>query len=155
MAIPEPWETLADALLHRDALLCLAGRGAPPSDFAGLYVGQEEVRRTLATLPGLDGAGPEVAEPLRSQVEPRVRASREAFTRFLDGGSVFARLARAARLTAQEAEVLALVAAVELHPQRQRLVAYLQDSVHLPRLTLAIRTRLLCRWHVSTITDDR
>jgi AAA+ superfamily predicted ATPase len=143
MATTEPWETLADALLHRDALLCLAGRGAPPSEFAGLYVGQDEVRRVLATLPGLDGAAPEAAEPLRGQVEPLLRASRDAFARFLDGASVFARLARAGRLTGQEAEVLALVAAVELHPQRQRLVAYLQDSVHLPRLTLATVRRLL------------
>jgi len=54
----------------------------------------------------------------------------------------FAGLARSARLDVGAAEVLALLTAVEVSPARQRLVAYVQDSVHLPRLTLATLARV-------------
>ena len=45
----EPWESLADALLQREALLCRIGRGVPPREFAGLYVGDH---RQNAVEPG-------------------------------------------------------------------------------------------------------
>src|SRR5439155_12724541 len=41
-----------------------------------------------------------------------------------------------------DAEVLALLAAVELSPHRMRLVSYVQDNVQLPRLTLATVARV-------------
>ncbi|HYN97979.1 MAG TPA: ATP-binding protein, partial [Pilimelia sp.] len=41
-----------------------------------------------------------------------------------------------------EAEALAVLAAVEMSPARQRVVAYIQDSVQLPLLTLATLGRL-------------
>ena len=67
----------------------------------------------------------------------------EAFTSSLAGDSRLADLARRASLSDADAEALALLAAVELHPQRQRLVGYIQDSVQLPRLTLATLDRIL------------
>jgi hypothetical protein len=145
----EPWESLADALLQREALLCRIGRGIPPREFAGLYVGHDDLDRLLPTLPGLDGASPEAAAAVGGELEPEVQARRVAFAASLADGSTFARLARVARLTVEQAEVLALLAAVELNPQRQRLVAYVQDSVGLPRLTLATVQRLFGDGHVG------
>jgi hypothetical protein len=146
---PEPWESLADALLQREALLCRLGHGIPPREHAGLYVGHDDVDRILATLPGLDGPPPDTADPLRARLEPQLHAHREAFGRSLAGGSTFARLVRTARLSDQEAEVLALLTAVELHPQRQRLVAYIQDSINLARLTLATVQRIFGSGHAG------
>ncbi|RZU48491.1 ATPase family protein associated with various cellular activities (AAA) [Krasilnikovia cinnamomea] len=138
MAAPaEPWITLADTLLQREALVCRLADGRPPRDFAGLYVGDEEVERVLAGLPGLDGPGPARVAAVRAGSATGVGRAREAFRAALTGTSRLAALARAAHLSTAEAEVLALVVAVELSPARQRLVAYLQDSVQLPRLTLA------------------
>jgi len=54
----------------------------------------------------------------------------------------FGEVQRNAGLTVQEAEVLALLLAVEISPARQRLVAYIQDSVQLPRLTLSTLNRI-------------
>ena len=51
-----PWQVLADTLLQREALVCRLGDGMLPHDFAGLYVGADEVDRILRTLPGLSGA---------------------------------------------------------------------------------------------------
>ena len=54
-----------------------------------------------------------------------------------------ARTCRNAGLAPADVETLALLTAVELNPQRQRVVAYVQDSVQLPRPTLALLARLL------------
>jgi hypothetical protein len=70
---------------------------------------------------------------LRSLVAPL----RGAFRASLDARTPFADLVRSAAITPDEAEVLALLAAVELDERRQRLAVYLQDSIHLPRITLA------------------
>src|SRR4051812_12994209 len=66
---------------------------------------------------------------------------RAALHASLDERTRFARIVRRARLSPEEAEVFALLAAVELDERRQRLVVYLQDSVHLPRLTLGTLRR--------------
>ena len=50
-----PWQVLADTLLQREALVCRLGEGLLPHDFAGLYIGHEEVDRILRELPGLSG----------------------------------------------------------------------------------------------------
>jgi len=139
---PEPWQVLADTLLQREALVCRLGDGLVPHDFAGLYVGHEEVDRILAGLPGLGGATPQAREPLLDKLRPELDLARKAFTESLAGQSPFARVARTAGLDAADAEVLAVLAAVELSPHRMRLVAYVQDDVHLPRLTLATLARL-------------
>jgi DNA polymerase III delta prime subunit len=133
---------LPDLLLQREALVCRLAEGRPPRDFAGLYVGAEEVDRILATLPGLDGPDPARAAEVRARVEPAVRQARVGFAELLAGPTRLAALARSARLTTPEAELLALLVAVERSPSRQRLVCYLQDSVQLPQPTLATLARI-------------
>ena len=141
-AAVDPWATLADTLLQREALICRLAESRPPRDFAGLYVADEEVDRVLNALPGVDGPGPERVAAVRARMAAAVAAARAAFAASLDGTSRAAVLARSARLTVAEAEVLALLVAVELSPARQRLVSYIQDSVQLPRLTLASLARI-------------
>jgi hypothetical protein len=136
--VAEPWTVLADALLQREALICRLAEGRPPRDFAGLYVADEEVERLLGTLPGLDGPGPERVTAVRAGTTGPVEAARAAF----GGQGRFDLVVAAAALEPGEAEVLALLLAVEMSPARQRLVAYIQDSVQLPRLTLATLGRI-------------
>lgn len=136
--MPEPWTVLADALLQREALICRLAEGRPPRDFAGLYVADDEVERLLATLPGLDGPGAERVAAVRAGAAGPVVTAREAF----EPTGLFGDVQRSAGLTVQEAEVLALLLAVEISPARQRLVAYIQDSVQLPRLTLSTLNRI-------------
>ena len=142
MPAPAPWIVLADTLLQREALIARLAEGRPPRDFAGLYVGDEEVERLLAGLPGLDGPGAERVAAVRAGAAAVLAQARDGFAAELAGRSPFAAVVRSARLTPGEAEVLALLAAVELAPARQRLVAYVQDSVQLPRLTLATLGRM-------------
>ncbi|MFF5287941.1 ATP-binding protein [Paractinoplanes globisporus] len=134
----EPWTVLADALLQREALICRLAEGRPPRDFAGLYVADDEVERLLATLPGLDGPGVERVTAVRAGAAAPVLKAREEFELTGRFGSVVTN----AGLTTGEAEVLALLLAVEISPARQRLVGYIQDSVQLPRLTLATLARI-------------
>ena len=136
------WARLADPLLQREALICRLAEGRVPRDFAGLYVGDDEVDQLLAGLPGLDGPGPSQVAAVRAGVAEEIAAARREFATALNGPSPFAALCRAAHLPVGEAEVLALLVAVELSPARQRLVAYVQDSVQLPRLTLASLARI-------------
>ena len=122
--------------------MCRLAEGRPPRDFAGLYVADEEAQRLLAGLPGLDGPGRERVAAVHAATAGPLARARAAFTAALAGDSRFAAVCRYARLTPGEAEVLALLAAVELSPARQRLVGYLQDSVQLPRLTVATLRRV-------------
>jgi len=143
MAPPtDPAAALADTLLQREALICRLAEGRPPQDFAGMYVTQEDLDRVLVTLPGLEGPASELAAAVRERTDPQVEEARKAFREWLDGASPLAAVARAARLTPAEAEVLALLVAVETSPARQRLVGYVQDSVQLPQLTLATLGRI-------------
>ena len=141
-SVHPPWQVLADTLLEREALVCRLGDGMLPHDFAGLYVGGEEVDRILRGLPGLGGATVDKVRPLLDSLAPAVAAAREAFVGSLTGPEPFARMARRAGLAPAEAEVLAVLAAVELSPQRMRLLAYVQDNVALPRPTLATLGRM-------------
>ena len=140
--IAPAWAALADTLLQREALICRLAEGRPPRDFAGLYVADEEVDRILTGLPGLDGPGPARVAAVRAGTAPVVDAARQAFAASLEHQSREAALVRSARLTGAEAEVLAVLVAVESSPARQRLVAYVQDSVQLPRLTVAGLARI-------------
>jgi hypothetical protein len=139
---PDQWTVLADVLLQREALIARLGEGRPPRDFAGLYIAHDEIDRILAGLPGLDGPDPRRTEEVRARVEPHVASAREGFAAVLAGSAPIAVLARAARLSNPEAEVLALLAAVETSPSRQRLIAYVQDSVQLPQPTLTTLARV-------------
>ena len=139
---PPPWEVLADLLLQREALLCRLGEGVPPRELAGWFVTTEDVDRLLRSLPGLDGPPADVAGPLRQQLDAAVSLARTAFVGSLGDASLFSRLVRGADLDVGEAELLGLLAAVEVDPQRQRLLGYVQDNVQLPQPTLATLDRI-------------
>ncbi len=130
---PEPWEAFADAVLVGKAEQWRARRDAPPSDLPGLYVDDAEVDRLLSEPPGTraDDA------MLRASMD----VMRAAFHASLVDGSRFTEIVRHAELSPEEAEVFALLAALELDERRQRLAVYFQDSVHLPRLTLGTLQR--------------
>jgi ATP-dependent 26S proteasome regulatory subunit len=146
------WETFADVLLAREAALCRLASGVPPRDLAGLVVDDAEVDALLRTLPGLDGPTAEATERVRALFESPVEAARSRLAAWLESGrDALAATARTARLDLISAEVLALVTAVEVDPQRQRLVGYVQDSVQLPRLTLAGLARVLGPDHVRAV----
>jgi AAA+ superfamily predicted ATPase len=139
-----PWQVMADTLLQREALVCRLGEGLLPHDFAGLYIGHDEVDRILAELPGASGPAAERVEALLQQLEPELVLARKQFAESLaNGTSTFDRLARTAQLDDQAAQALALLLAVERSPHRMRLVAYFQDNVQLPRLTVASLSRIL------------
>jgi hypothetical protein len=139
---PEPWERFADAVLRRAGLLCRVARGEPPRDLPGLYVDDADADRLLAELPGLDDGGEsDHIAAIRRLTDPVLDRSRVELIASLSGASRFAAIARAAQLSSGEAEVLALLAAVEVDDRRQRLLAYVQDSIHLPRVALATVSR--------------
>ena len=147
-----PWQVYADTLLQRAALLCRLGDGRLPHDFAGLYVGDDEVDRVLATLPGLSGPPADQVAALVTRLRPELDAAQARFAATLretrpsgasEDNDRFTRLVTDCRLDGRAARVLALLAAVECSPHRTRLVAYVQDNVQLPRLTLATIDRLL------------
>jgi len=133
---------LADTLLQREALLCRLGDGVLPHDLAGLYVNEPEVDRILAGLPGLGTPPRDRVDELLHRLAPAVVAARVEFADWLTGSSDFARIVRRAGLAVADAEVLAVLAAIEVSPHRMRLVGYLQDNVALPRATLATLARL-------------
>ncbi|GIJ43226.1 ATPase AAA [Virgisporangium aliadipatigenens] len=139
--MPPSWIGLADALLQREALVSRVAEGRPPRDFAGLFVGGEDVERILGALPGLDGPDAEKVRAVHEAAAAGIDAARARFTEGLRDTSPFARLVRSAGLTSTEAELLAVLAAVEMSPARQRLVQYMQDSVQLSQLTLAVLAR--------------
>jgi len=137
------WLVFADTILQREALLWRLGSGVAPRDLAGWYVTGEDVGRVLSTLPGLDGAAPPDADTLRAQLDPDLARAHERLDDEMSGDSRFAQLVRAARLGRTDAEVLAVLVAVELSPPRQRLVGYLHDDVRMPRITHAMLGRLV------------
>jgi hypothetical protein len=137
------WERFADALLMREAALCRVVSGVPPRDTAGLFVGDDEVDALLRSLPGLDGPDAPSTERIEHLFDPLVEMARSRLRQWsrAEDDSI-ARVARELGLGSDDVEVLALLAAVELEPHRQRLVSYVQDSVGLPRMTLATLSRL-------------
>lgn len=139
-----PWERFADLVLQREAALCRVVSGVPPRDFAGMYVDDEDLDTILRSLPGLDGPDPEAVAPVRDRFAPLVVGARLALAAWAaQSDDPLARVCRNAGLTLNDVETLALLTAVELDPQRQRVVAYVQDSVQLPRPTLGLLGRVL------------
>ena len=146
----QPWERIADVLLAREAALCRIVAGVPPRDFAGLFIGQADVDALLRTLPGLDGPEPDAVADVRAAFAPSLARAREEFGGWLaTAPDPLPRWVRSVGLACDDAEVLAVLCAVEQHPQRQRLVAYVQDNVQLPRPTLATLDRLFGPDHVA------
>ena len=107
-----------------------------------MYVDGADVERILSTLPGLDGPPRTAAVPVLRSTGPALELARRALHDSLATPSPFAELVGRAGLTGSEVEVLALLVAVETDAQRQRLAAYVQDSISLPRVTLALLRRL-------------
>jgi AAA+ superfamily predicted ATPase len=142
--VVHPWQVLADTLLQREALVCRLGEGLLPHDFAGLYIGHDEVDRVLRELPGLTGPREDRVAAIGAQLEPELIVARKQFAEALaTGRSDFDILVRNAGLAESDAQVLALLAAVESSPHRMRLASYLQDNVQLPRLTMASLNRIV------------
>ncbi|MGE3858011.1 MAG: ATP-binding protein, partial [Dehalococcoidia bacterium] len=148
---PEPWELFASGLLQAEALLRRVA-GVPPRDLAGLVIDDAEVDRLLAALPGLDGPTADQLAPTREQITPRLESLRAALHASIEGGSTdsaFVAIAQRARLSSDEAEVLALIAGVEVDPARQRLLAYVQDNVSATRPWLATVEAMLPAPHAG------
>jgi hypothetical protein len=143
MEAAPPWLVLADTLLQREALISRIGQGRPPRDFAGLCITRDDFERVLLELPGLDGPGPGSVDDIHERLAPELERARKLFAEQLtNGDDQFSILVRRAGLNAVEAEALAVICAVERSPARMTLVAYAQDDVNLPRLTLATLTRM-------------
>ncbi len=155
----EPWIAFADAILRMEALVVRLEQGEPPRDFAGLYISDEEVARLLAELPGVPGPSAAAVAAVRDSVQPAVEIAREALRASLEEvTSLFAAIGANARLSLEEAEVFALLAAVDLEPRRQRLIAYAQDNVTLNRPTLASLRRMFPDPHpgpLAVASDSR
>jgi hypothetical protein len=134
----EPWLVLADLLLQRAALTARVARDRVPDPLAGLKVDDDDVNQLLGELPGLvvesEAEGKNLAD-LEEILAPAITAATTRFVQSLRSETVFARLAARARLDPAEAQVLAVLGAVELDPRRQRLVGYLNDDVTQRRLT--------------------
>ena len=125
---------LADTLIERAAVLHRVSRGAPPDELAGLRITDDEITHLLAELAGPHGrAG---MDDLIGRFEPLVVAARQRFAESLADAVPFSAVVANASLTPPEAEVLALLCAVEADPRRQRLVAYVQDDVTRTRVCL-------------------
>jgi len=142
--VTDAWEAYADSLLLREALQWRLGGGVAPREAAGWFVTDADVEAILAGLPGLDGADPARAAEVRERLLPGISERRDDFLASLADPEPdrFAGLVTRAGLEAVAATVLALLAAVESSPQRQRLVAYLHDDMRLPRLSLGLLARL-------------
>ncbi|PKN78290.1 MAG: ATPase, partial [Chloroflexi bacterium HGW-Chloroflexi-9] len=120
----EPWELFASAVLEAEALVRRMTSG-PPRDLAGLVIEDDEVDRLLAELPGMGGAfDTDIRD--RTGVGEALAQLRAQFHESLQDAGRFSSLVRRAALDPGEAEVLALLAAIERSPARQRLLAYAQ-----------------------------
>jgi hypothetical protein len=131
----ETWTAFADLLLQRAALVARIARARAPDPLAGLKLDEQDLLDLLGELPGLEPVDSKGAEQVERSLARPIEAARGAFAEVLEGDSPLAVLARRARLTPRESEVLALLCAVELDPRRERLVGYLNDDVTQRRLT--------------------
>ncbi|HYH51798.1 MAG TPA: ATP-binding protein [Acidimicrobiia bacterium] len=129
------WTDLADVRLQRAALLARIAWDRVPDPLAGLRIDDHDVDRLLAELPGTGGDACPELDSLNRLLSPMVEEAEQAFAAALDCPTRFAVLARRMRLTPLDAQVLAVLCAVEMDPRRQRLVAYLNDDVSQRRVT--------------------
>src|SRR5262249_26294980 len=129
------WTAFADVLLQRAALVSRLARDRAPDPLAGFKIDDEDVDALLSELPGLEPGDNVSALAIEQQLAGRGQAQLHAFLDALAGGGAFAAIVANAGLDELEAAVFAVLAAIELDPRRQRLVAYLNDDVALPRAT--------------------
>ncbi len=124
------WLELADVALQRLAALHRAAATSPTSQPGGppAPASSDRPATTLAEV--------------RAELDPVLAAARQRFATALTGDGDFAALAANAALTPSEAELLAVAAAIELHPDRQRVVAWAQDDPGATRLVLHTIGRL-------------
>ncbi len=147
-----PWQSFADRLLAREALRFRADRGEPPRDFAGLIIADPEIDHLVAELPGLRIEGPGLSEELDTALNAQVRDVRAGFHSWLEApDDLFGATVWSLSLDADEAEVFAVIAATELDPARQSLVAYLNDNVALKRPTLGLLRRIFPPPHAGPV----
>ena len=137
----EPWEIFANGVLQAEAVLRRMS-GGPPNDLAGLVIGDAEIDRILDELPGLDGPPAEQVDGVRADLAAHVMPLRDAFRNSLKTQTPFTATVRRAGLSVDEADVLAVLTAVERGPAQQRLVAYVQDDVSATRVWLSTLDRL-------------
>jgi hypothetical protein len=137
-----PLTQFADAIIQREALAARVGEGRLPRDFAGMYVDHTDVDRILGELPGLDGPDPQAIEAKTRHASEAIDVARGSFRSWLESADLFPEITRFARLSDEEAELLAVVLAVASDLRRQQLVAYVQDSVHLPQCSIWLLRRL-------------
>jgi ATP-dependent 26S proteasome regulatory subunit len=141
----QAWSTFADALLLAAAADQRAG--GPPDRLAGLRITDDDAVRLVEEIAGRttplegDSSGAGLAEA-------RARLHEELLT-----DAPFALVARRARLDGIDVEILALLCAVDLHPARQRLVAYLHDDVARVRPSLHLVHRLIGDLGLAALVD--
>jgi hypothetical protein len=144
------WTRFADAvLLSRVEAVRAAGLTPSIDPVAGLVVPED----AAALIKDLGPALKPTKRPSRSwAVADPLAAAREQFSEALAQPTVFSAVVANAELSPPEAEVLALAAAVELDPVRQRTVAYLHGNVALTRPTLHLVGELFGDGHPGPIT---
>lgn len=128
-----PWVAAVRELLGAE-LERLRSHGVPAGEdqYRGLYISEEDARRSLRGVLGPGGA----------RGSPEVDRARVALRRAIDDcGGPLAELARMARLSPFETSCLALCFASETDLDLERVIAYAQDDVtrRRPRVELAVR----------------
>jgi ATP-dependent 26S proteasome regulatory subunit len=124
------WTDLADAVLRQEAHVAQL-RFGDPDPYAGLRITEADVEDAAGDL-----AAPDRWSDARAEWDAEVGAAQVRFAECLAAPTRFAALAARAGLTVEEAEVFSVLCAVEADPQRQRLVAYVQDDVTKPWPTI-------------------
>lgn len=141
----DAWAGFADALLLTAAAeQRVAG---PPDRLAGLRITDDDAIRLVEEIAG---APAPAAQGLEGTSLPDARAQLHAM---LATDAPFALLARRARLDGIEVEILAVLCAVDLHPTRQRLVAYLHDDVSRVRPSVHLLHRLTGDLGLAALVD--
>ena len=144
MALAETaaWEVYADVVLQRAALGVRVLRGEPPTPLAGIVIDDDEIASLLRELPGLRSPNTEaLCEVLTSTSEQLAGAEQQLAAG--EDASRFDAIVYNAGLDVESTKLLALALAIEMHPARQLLVAYVNDDVSRRWLTPASVVRAL------------
>lgn len=138
------WERFAGFVLQYHALQRRID-GVPPRDFAGLVIDDAEVDRLLSSLPGLDGPVKGRVVPILKKLEHQLEAIRKVLhTEAVEQiDQPFYRIADSAGVAGPALETFAILASIEISPQKQRLLSYLQDNVSANRPWLSTLDDLL------------
>lgn len=150
------WEAFGSALLQYHAGQRRLN-GLPPRDFAGLVIDDAEVDRLLSQLPGLDGPDPRQSSPGVERLMPQLEERRRQLHAVAgeDNDDPFFSIVRSATIAGPVLETFAILASIEFSPQKQRLLAYLQDNVSATRPWLSTLDELLGADHTGSRTVAR